>query len=1034
LPLLAISGAAIKMSTDFESAMTKVETIAGESQGNIGGLSQAILDLAPTVGIGPKQLADALLVVESTGIRGSAALEVLTASAKASAIGLGETKDIARAVTAAVTAYGAENLSAAQATDILYQTVVAGGAEADQLAGELGRVVGVAAQLGVSFDEVGAFIATYTRLGLSAAEATTGLSGVLNTILSPSKEAATVLGELGLSANELRQQVKERGLSEALVTLVGSLHGNADATGALFGNVRALAGVLGTAGTQAQSYRQTLEQIQTGTGTLNAAFERWRGTTAATWNEFTARVQIAAIALGTELAPAFSGILQAALPVLDVIVKMVQVFGSLPEPVQTGVIGLVALVAAIGPVTYAIGAVMRAGSAVAGLIRLLGFEAEAGGAAFASLGPAIAVVATAIGSLSLGRFISELQIGSLQIGQWVEFLAIWKFGLSDVSAETAKLALRATQLSNLQLPTLPGSPTAATAIPVMPIGIDKAFALLGQSASTAAPQVTGLSKELQRAHEEMLRTAIEAERAKTSFEFFQTHGAMPLQQALAGLGVQWNDLTEAIIPTSYGLTGVEPVMASLGREVIGLGGTYLPQLNVGLVETGQRFIQAKGAAQSFGDFLKNDLGKVILSAFTGGGDAGKSIGGAIGGFLTGPNGIIGRAVAGIGGTLGSVLGSVLPGLGTLLGGLAGSTIGRLFGNLFGGAERQINPIRQAFVDAAGGLDALNQRASTAGVTLRALLDARTPEQYRAAIEALNAAFTFQDQAMQTLDETVKRYGFTLEELGPALQRQSLSEQAAQLFQDFTVLNAAGIDSQAILTRMGDSVNAFVQQALRTGTEIPAAMRPMLEQFVASGQLFDQNGQQITDLGASGIVFSETMTQGFAKVVDSVNKLAEAIARGLGIALTTVTDQANAAAGAIGNIPRPPTGDMGDQGSGSGQWNPGGVDAASAYAGIWNPGTGNLYGPDGRVILPPPPHPPTPVMLTPGELAMSAATTTPSDSSTQMVGLLAEIRALLSEDRHVSVQVDGREIVKAEQRVLDDGGSLLSQHRAILGVT
>jgi hypothetical protein len=276
---------------------------------------------------------------------------------------------------------------------------------------------------------------------------------------------------------------------------------------------------------------------------------------------------------------------------------------------------------------------------------------------------------------------------------------------------------------------------------------------------------------------------------------------------------------------------------------------------------------------------------------------GQSIGSAIGGFLTGPNGVIGQAVAGIGGTLGSVLGSVVPGLGTLLGGLAGS----LFGTLFNDPERQINPIRQAFVDAAGGLDTLNQRAAAAGVTLTALLDARNPEQYRIAIEELNAAFEFQDQAMQTLDETTRRYGFTLEELGPALQRQALSEQAQQLYQDFTVLTAAGIDTTAVLTRMSESVNAFVVSALRTGTEVPEAMRPMLQQFADAGLLFDQNGQQITDLGQSGITFSESMSQGFTRVVESVNRLAEAIARGLGVSLDTVTNKANAAADAMAGI-------------------------------------------------------------------------------------------------------------------------------------
>ena len=47
-----------------------------------------------------------------------------------------------------------------------------------------------------------------------------------------------------------------------------------------------------------------------------------------------------------------------------------------------------------------------------------------------------------------------------------------------------------------------------------------------------------------------------------------------------------------------------------------------------------------------------------------------------------------------------------------------------------------------------------------------------------------------------------------------------------------ILAELGIDTIAITTRMGESVSAYVQDAMRMGTEIPAAMRPMLEAMAA----------------------------------------------------------------------------------------------------------------------------------------------------------------------------------------------------------
>jgi len=304
----------------------------------------------------------------------------------------------------------------------------------------------------------------------------------------------------------------------------------------------------------------------------------------------------------------------------------------------------------------------------------------------------------------------------------------------------------------------------------------------------------------------------------------------------------------------------------------------------------QTLEQATPIFKGFGTFLKTQLGDSILKAFQGGGDIAGSIGSSLGGFLTRAGGGLQQAVSGVFGEkgfgkwIGDALGSALPGIGSLLGGLGA----KLFGKLFDNPEKQINPIREAFVQAAGGLDELNQKAAAAGVTLTQLLDAKNPQQYEAAIKSLQAAFDVQTQSMAALDEATKRYGFTIEELGPALQRQELDKQAQQLFKDWEVLNAAGINTVAITNRMADATNAYLHQALKVGAEVPEAMRPMLEQMVQAGQLYDANGNKIEHLEDAGISFSMTMSQGFKQLIAEVGKLTDAISRGLGLAVDTTS--------------------------------------------------------------------------------------------------------------------------------------------------
>jgi hypothetical protein len=165
-PLAALGGAAAKLSMDFDRTMTQIVTLTGASRDEVARLREEVLRLAGETARGPQELAQALYFVLSSGIDASRAMEVLTASAKAAAIGLGQTQTVADAVTTVINAYGQGAIDAGRATGILLAAVREGKAEADALAGAIGRVVPVAATMGVSFDQVAAALAVMTSAGL----------------------------------------------------------------------------------------------------------------------------------------------------------------------------------------------------------------------------------------------------------------------------------------------------------------------------------------------------------------------------------------------------------------------------------------------------------------------------------------------------------------------------------------------------------------------------------------------------------------------------------------------------------------------------------------------------------------------------------------------------------------------------------------------------------------------------------------------------------------------------------------------------
>jgi hypothetical protein len=143
---------------------------------------------------------------------------------------------------------------------------------------------------------------------------------------------------------------------------------------------------------------------------------------------------------------------------------------------------------------------------------------------------------------------------------------------------------------------------------------------------------------------------------------------------------------------------------------------------------------------------------------------------------------------------------------------------------------------------------------------------------KGAIDLVNQAFVEQRQDAENLEAAVRKYGFSIEELGPAMQKQNLNAQAATLMNDFRLLAGAEIDVQTIIEHMGGALNDFVGLSRRTGVEVPYAMKPLIEKAIEMVALFDDNGDKITDMGATGITFAETMTQGFDRLVKKFDEL------------------------------------------------------------------------------------------------------------------------------------------------------------------
>jgi TP901 family phage tail tape measure protein len=425
--ITATATAGLHMSARFEQDLGKIINLVGINTDQVEEWRDAMLDLAPKVGVGADQLARAMFAVTSGGLRGTEAMEALEYAAKATAIGLGDTAEIARAVTQLMLAYGPSVMSAERATELLIGTVRVGNMTTTELQGSIGKVIPLAASLGVSFDQVGAFIAAYTRVGGDAAQATTSLRGILGELLNTSKAGAEALASVGMSAAGLRQEVRDKGLVPTLLKIIEAFKGNDEALADFVNNVRALTGLLATAGSQGKDFEQILRDVQDTVGAVDSGMKVVSHETAFTFETMKAKAESLAIAVGDALKPAFMELAHIIGPIKSSLLDAAKAFETWPEPAKRATYAVVGIGTVAAPALIALGILIKTtGVAVSGLgsiltatstamftlgnsvpvltARIWLMEASAKGAAIATRGLAVAVglVGAAAAGVAIG--------------------------------------------------------------------------------------------------------------------------------------------------------------------------------------------------------------------------------------------------------------------------------------------------------------------------------------------------------------------------------------------------------------------------------------------------------------------------------------------------------------------------------------------------------------------------------------------------------------------------------------------------------
>lgn len=364
-PLSVAGSTAFKFSSDLETALAKVSTIADPAKKSIGNIKDEIIDLSNETGMAATDLSEALYQAISAGVDTGSSVEFVSNATKLAKAGFTDTTTAVDALTTILNAYGLEASDAGHVSDVLISTQNKGKTTVDELASSMGKIIPTANAMGVSFEDLNTGYSYLTANGIATAEATTYMNGMFSELgKSGTKVSDTLKEKTGKSFQELMQS------GYSVRDVLDILKQSADDAGLGFNDLwssqEAGKAAMSLLNTDTEDYNNTLKDFRTTQGDTKEAFEKMADTTEFKLNTAMQNGKNALIQLGDTL----KSIL---LPYIEKGIEALRKFNlwlsSLSEEEKKQIVKIAAAVATVGPALVIFG---KLASSIGTVITVLG--------------------------------------------------------------------------------------------------------------------------------------------------------------------------------------------------------------------------------------------------------------------------------------------------------------------------------------------------------------------------------------------------------------------------------------------------------------------------------------------------------------------------------------------------------------------------------------------------------------------------------------------------------------------------------------
>ena len=343
-------------SIQFERNLSNISTlITGDSAPAIAALKEGIRDTATEFGVAHNELATSAYSIYSAGITDTTkAQEALTEATRLSIAGLGSSEQATDLLTSSLNAFASQNLTAQQASAILFNTVKNGKTDVSELAQGFGGIAPLIADTGISFKSFTAAVSAATSVGTPASQVYSQLKGAISGLTRESEVLDGALkslsGEWGTQITTFKELVaiNKGDVVESFAQIKEQLKGNDAALLKLVGSTEGLAAINTLTSTTYEAYQGALDGTTDAVDNLDEAVQKQQETSGAALDRMKSKITDTAITFGDILAPHIEKAAEA-------IGRLAEWIGRLNPTQQTWLLGATAVLAALSGTAFVIG-------------------------------------------------------------------------------------------------------------------------------------------------------------------------------------------------------------------------------------------------------------------------------------------------------------------------------------------------------------------------------------------------------------------------------------------------------------------------------------------------------------------------------------------------------------------------------------------------------------------------------------------------------------------------------------------------------